>query len=49
MKRAQIPIGKAPPAGHETEDCLRPQLRNRDVHEDQVPARCEQFVKMSQR
>src|ERR1700722_4680426 len=49
MEWAQIAIRKAPPAGHETKDRLRPQLRNRDVHENQVPAWCKQFVKMPQR
>ena len=48
MKRTQIPIGKAPPAGHETKNCLCPQLWNRHVHEDQVPARGEQIVQMPQ-
>ena len=49
VERTQITICKTPPAGRETEDCLRPQLWGRDVHEYQVPARCQQFVNMSQR
>src|ERR1700722_9418315 len=48
MRRAQIPIGEAPPARREGEDRLCPQLRNRYVHKDQAPTRRQQFVKMPQ-
>src|ERR1700674_4537173 len=49
MEWTQISIGKAPPTAHETKDGFCPQLWNRDIHEYQVTARCEQFVKMPER